>query len=47
MARLQPSSLAEMLAVRGVGDTKLSRYGSAFLAALAGTVAEEAAGLAL
>ncbi|HLQ36028.1 MAG TPA: ATP-dependent DNA helicase RecQ, partial [Chloroflexota bacterium] len=31
MARLQPSSLAEMLAVRGVGDTKLSRYGSAFL----------------
>ena len=34
MARLRPGSLAEMLAVRGVGATKLERYGRAFLAAM-------------
>jgi len=35
MVRLRPSTLAEMLAVRGVGATKLERYGGVFLEALA------------
>ncbi|HEY8693665.1 MAG TPA: RecQ family ATP-dependent DNA helicase [Chloroflexota bacterium] len=35
MVRLRPTTLADMLAVRGVGATKLERYGEAFLKALA------------
>jgi len=31
MAKLKPTTSAEMLNVNGVGDTKLSRYGQAFL----------------
>ncbi len=34
MVRLRPASLNEMLAVHGVGETKLKRYGAAFLKAL-------------
>ena len=36
MVRLRPASLNEMLAVHGVGETKLKRYGTAFLKALQG-----------
>lgn len=45
MARLGPSTPAEMLAVRGIGTTKLERYGAAFLAALGGMELEQAAAL--
>jgi ATP-dependent DNA helicase RecQ len=34
MARMRPSTLAEMLTVKGVGHTKLERYGETFLEAL-------------
>ncbi|HLY67357.1 MAG TPA: HRDC domain-containing protein, partial [Chloroflexota bacterium] len=43
MATIQPSSTAEMRLVKGVGDTKLERYGDAFLAALRGDEIESAA----
>ncbi|HLG71451.1 MAG TPA: ATP-dependent DNA helicase RecQ [Chloroflexota bacterium] len=43
MARLAPSTLAELLAIRGVGSTKLERYGDAFLAAIRGDPLESAA----
>ena len=36
MVRLRPSSTSELLAVQGVGETKLERYGEAFLEALRG-----------
>ena len=36
MVRLRPSSPSELLAVQGVGDTKLERYGEAFLEVLRG-----------
>jgi ATP-dependent DNA helicase RecQ len=35
MARLRPASADELLAVRGVGETKLARYGEEFLAGIA------------
>ncbi len=35
MARLGPRSEAELLSVKGVGETKLARYGQAFLDAIA------------
>ena len=34
MVRLRPSSPSELLAVQGVGETKLDRYGKAFLEVL-------------
>ena len=34
MVRLRPSSPSELLAVQGVGETKLKRYGEAFLEVL-------------
>ncbi|MBY0440313.1 MAG: HRDC domain-containing protein, partial [Burkholderiales bacterium] len=34
MAMLKPQTLDELRRVSGVGDTKLTRYGEAFLAAL-------------
>jgi ATP-dependent DNA helicase RecQ len=34
MAMIKPQTLADLRAVSGVGDTKLARYGDAFLAAL-------------
>ncbi len=40
MAVRQPSSLAEMRAVHGVGDAKLERFGEVFLAVIAGHVRE-------
>jgi ATP-dependent DNA helicase RecQ len=43
MASLAPTTLNELLAVRGVGSVKLERYGEAFLAALQGEPAEVAA----
>jgi ATP-dependent DNA helicase RecQ len=43
LALQRPASLAEMLTVRGVGHTKLERYGPAFLAALEGEDLESAA----
>jgi len=46
MARSKPSSSFELSLVRGVGQTKLGRYGEAFLAALAGAPVEQAAELA-
>ena len=36
MAALRPATLAELLDVNGVGQTKLERYGDAFLAVVAG-----------
>jgi ATP-dependent DNA helicase RecQ len=36
MARLKPRDEEEMLAVKGVGETKLARYGTQFLAEIAG-----------
>jgi ATP-dependent DNA helicase RecQ len=36
MATIRPSSLVELRLVKGVGDTKLARYGETFLAALSG-----------
>ena len=36
MVRLRPSSPSELLAVQGVGETKLERYGEAFLEVLRG-----------
>jgi ATP-dependent DNA helicase RecQ len=36
MARLKPGDEEEMLAVKGVGETKLARYGTQFLAEIAG-----------
>ena len=36
MVRLRPSSPSELLAVQGVGETKLERYGEAFLELLRG-----------
>ena len=36
MSALRPSSPEELLSVSGVGPAKLERYGSAFLAAIAG-----------
>ena len=35
MAARQPGTYAELLEVNGVGQTKLERYGDAFLAAIA------------
>ena len=35
MARLKPADEAQLLDVKGVGETKLARYGAAFLAAIA------------
>ena len=36
MAALRPGTLDELRRVSGVGETKLARYGEAFLAVLAG-----------
>ncbi len=35
MARLKPRNIADMKLVHGVGEAKLARYGSQFLAAVA------------
>jgi superfamily II DNA helicase RecQ len=35
MSRAKPASEAELLAVNGVGEVKLQRYGRAFLDAIA------------
>jgi len=37
LARRQPATLAEMKAIHGVGEMKLTRYGEAFLRAIAAT----------
>jgi ATP-dependent DNA helicase RecQ len=44
LAQLHPRDESELLAVKGVGDHKLGRYGAAFLALLAGEEPEGAAG---
>ena len=36
MSRAKPSSEEELLAVNGVGEVKLQRYGQAFLEVIAG-----------
>ena len=41
MVRLRPSSPSELLAVQGVGETKLERYGEAFLEVLRGPGARQ------
>ncbi|HEY5388651.1 MAG TPA: DNA helicase RecQ [Thermoleophilia bacterium] len=44
MAARKPQTPAEMLEIGGVGQTKLERYGEAFLAVIAGSASETAPG---
>jgi ATP-dependent DNA helicase RecQ len=44
MAAARPADLAAFRAVHGVGDTKLARYGEAFLAVIREHVAEPSVG---
>jgi len=44
MAARKPHTLAELLEVSGVGQTKLERYGGAFLEVIAGAASEGAPG---
>ena len=43
LAREKPGGQAALLDIRGIGEKKLRRYGSAFLAAISGESPEQAA----